>query len=157
MVRQEQNRKVFEKHSAPSSCRRKGEKPMKKYVKPMVLVNEELAEGVYAASGTGTSGGVSVSSIDLTSQGNQYNKVNTYKVIISNGGTEAAADWIVELKVKAGVATNAQIYNSWCASASLSGDKITITPGGGGSISAGGTLEVEVVVSYSSDSVGISA
>ena len=130
---------------------------MKLYEKPVILANEELAEGVYAASGdiAGASGSVSVSGISLTSEGNQYNKVNIYAVTIKNGTKEAVADWSVSVSVTSGTATNATIYNGWLASASLSGSTITITPGGGGEIPAGGSIEVEVVVTYSSDSVKV--
>lgn len=134
------------------------------YERPIVLANEELAEGVYAASGTtsttsgGTStgsGGVSVAGVSLTSEGNQYNKVNIYNVTIQNSGNQPAADWKVSLSVTSGTATGATIYNNWLASAALSGNTISITPGGGGAIPAGGSIEVEVVVNYSSDSITV--
>ena len=133
---------------------------MELYKKPVVLLNEELSEGVYAASGDtqdapGASGGVSVTSVKLTEEGNEYNKVNKYTVTITNSGSDEAADWAVSLAVTSGTATNAVIYNGWMASASLSGSTITITPGGGGAIPSGGSISVEVVVSYSSNSVTV--
>lgn len=138
---------------------------MELYKKPVVLLNEELSEGVYAASGdvtTGPSepsapggGGVSVTGVWLTSEGNEYNKVNIYNVSISNSGGEEAASWSVSVSVTSGTATEAKVYNGWQASASLSGSTITITPGGGGAIPAGGSITVEVVVFYSGDSVTV--
>lgn len=133
---------------------------MKEYVRPIVLASEDLAEGVYAASGAvnagGSSGGTdsaSVSAITLISEGNQWNKVNTYKVTIANTGSEALVEWSVSVFVTSGTATGATIYNNWQASASVNGNKITITPGGGGTIDAGSSIDVEVVVSYESDAI----
>ena len=40
---------------------------MEKYVKPVVLVNEDLAEGIYAASGTGATGEYDCWSFDVQS------------------------------------------------------------------------------------------
>lgn len=133
---------------------------MELYEKPFVLLNEELSEGVYAASGASpnepsASGGVSVTGVSLTSEGNQYNKVNIYKVTIKNYGTETATDWSVSVSVTSGTATGAQVYNGYLASASLNGSIITVTPGAGGAIPADGSVDVEVVVSYSSDSVTV--
>ena len=126
---------------------------MKEYDRPIIMATEELAEGVYAASGSNP---ISVSSVELISEGNQWNKVNTYKVTIRNSGSADLADWIVSISVTSGTATNATVYNGWQASASLNGKKITITPGGGGVIEAGGAIDVEVVVTYDSDSVTVS-
>lgn len=140
---------------------------MKSYEKPVILVNEELAEGVYAASGAvsdagggdssqgGSSGGVTVSSVEQTDPGNQWNKVSKNNVTIANPGNVELADWSATVSVTSGTATAAQVYNGWQASASLSGNTITIKPGGGGVIPAGGSITVEVVVSYSSDSVTV--
>ncbi len=127
---------------------------MKKYESPKILVNEELAEGVYAASGTTASEGISYS-ISLTEQGSQYNKVNKYNVAVTNNGSERLTDWSVTLHVTAGTISGAQIYNGWQASASVNGDQITVTPGGGGAIEAGATINIEVVVFYTSDSVTV--
>lgn len=138
---------------------------MTNYEKPVVLANEDVAEGVYAASGAvvpeasapaeigGGSGSASVTGVELTSAGNEYYKVNTYNVTITNNGNEDKADWSVTVSVTSGTASGAQIYNSWLASASLNGSTITITPGGGGAIGAGQSIVVEVVVSYSSDAI----
>lgn len=133
---------------------------MKEYVRPIVLASEDLAEGVYAASGAVSAGGsssgtgsASVSAIELISEGNQWNKVNIYKVTIANTGSEDSAEWSVSVSVTLGTATGATVYNNWLASASLNGSKITITPGGGGTITAGGSIDVEVVVSYEGDVV----
>lgn len=131
---------------------------MTNYEKPVVLANDDVAEGVYAASGAqiaGGSGSVSVSSVSLGSEGNQYYKVNTYNVTIRNNGQEDAADWSVNVSVTSGTASEAKIYNDWLASASLSGNTIAIKPGGGGTIAAGQEITVEIVVSYSSDSVEV--
>ena len=129
---------------------------MKNYEKPMILVNEELAEGVYAASGVLSGAGIaSVSDVALTQEGNQWNKVNTYTVTITNTGSENLTDWSVSISVTSGTATSATVYNGWLAAASLSGNKITITPGGGGVIKAGDSIDVEVVVAYSSDSITV--
>lgn len=138
---------------------------MTNYEKPVVLANEDVAEGVYAASGAlvpeasapaeigGGGGSVSVSGVELSAAGNQWNRVNTYKVTITNNGNEDKADWSVTVSVTSGTATGAQIYNGWLASASQNGSTITITPGGGGAIGAGQSIVVEVVVSYSSDAI----
>lgn len=137
---------------------------MKRYERPVILANEELAEGVYAASGAvdggdssdgGASGGVSVSSVELSVPGNQYNKVNTYKVTINNPGNVELKEWSANVSITSGTASAVTIYNGWQASASLNGSKITITPGGGGAIAAGASIVVEVVVSYTSDSVTV--
>ncbi len=138
---------------------------MKNYEKPVILANEELAEGVYAASGAvdgggdssggSASGAASVSSVELAAAGDQWNKVNTYNVTINNSGNTELTDWSASVFVTSGTATAAQIYNGWQASASLSGSTITITPGGGGAIAAGSSITVSVVVSYSSDSVTV--
>lgn len=135
---------------------------MTNYEKPVVLANEDVAEGVYAASGAVVSipteaggGSVSVSGVELSAAGNQWNKVNTYNVTIANNGNEDKADWSVTVSVTSGTATGAQIYNGWLASASQNGSTITITPGGGGAIGAGQSIVVEVVVSYSSDAITV--
>lgn len=131
---------------------------MKSYERPVVLANEELAEGVYAASGSfagAGSGAAFVSGVELVSAGNEYYKVNTYKVTISNSGSQDLTEWSVSVSVTSGTATNAEVYNGWLASASLTGDKITITPGQGGVISANNSIDVEIVVGYSSDSVTV--
>lgn len=125
---------------------------MEKYVRPVVLANEELAEGVYAASGTGV---VSAASVALETEGNQYYKVNTYKVAIVNSGSEPSSDWTVVLSVTSGTATEAKTYDTWTANASLSGSTITIEPGSGGTIPAGDKIELIIAVSYSSDSVTV--
>lgn len=135
---------------------------MKNYEKPVLLVNEELAEGVYAASGavgetTDGSGAaaVSVSGVETTSTGNQWYKVNTYSVTVQNTGNEAAADWSASVSVTAGTADSASTYDTGLANVSLSGSTITITPGERGTIPAGGKIAVTVVVNYSSDSVTV--
>lgn len=123
---------------------------MKTYEKPMIIKVEDVAESVYMASGTAgggsTGNGISYT-VALMQPGDQYNKVNKYKVIISNNSDSDASDWKVELTVT-GSASSAQIYNVWFASATLNGNKITITPGGGGTIEAGKALTVEMVVNY---------
>lgn len=129
----------------------KGQK-MEKYVRPVVLANEELAEGVYAASGTGV---VSAASVTLETEGNQYYKVNTYKVTIVNSGSEPSSDWTVVLSVTSGTATEAKTYDTWTANASLNGSAITIEPGSGGTIPAGDKIELIIAVSYNSDSVTV--
>ena len=131
---------------------------MEQYKKPVVLMNEELAEGVYAASGAvggGESepGGARVSGVRLTQEGNAYYKVNQYEVTISNDGNEELTSWSVTLTV-IGTATSVTNYDS-NFNVSLSGNTITITPGQWGQIPAGGSKSVEFAVSYSSDSISI--
>lgn len=133
---------------------------MKNYEKPVILANEELAEGVYAASGavsegTGGSASVSVSNVETASVGNQWYKVNTYTVTIQNSGSEASAVWSANVSVTAGTADSASTYDTGLANVSLSGSTITITPGERGTIPAGGAINVTVVVNYSSDSVTV--
>lgn len=125
---------------------------MEKYMRPVVLANEELAEGVYAASGTGA---VSAASVSLETEGNEYYKVNTYKVTIVNTGSEPSSDWSVAISVTSGTATEAKTYDTWTANASLSGSTITIEPGSGGTIPAGGKIDTVIAVSYSSDSLTV--
>lgn len=126
---------------------------MKCYESPTILLNEELAEGVYAASGTVAGGGISYS-ISLTEEGNQYNKVNKYNVAVTNNGSETSSNWSVTLQA-AGSISGAVIYNGWQASAAVNGNQITITPGGGGAIEAGSTINIELVVSYNGESVTV--
>ena len=135
---------------------------MKKYEKPVVLVNEELAEGIYTASGdnesvnTGvTKNAISVDSVREKTVGNEWYKTNTYGVTIKNSGSTESKDWSVTVTVRQGTATGAQVYDGNTASASLSGNTITITPGSGGAIAAGSSIEVEVVVNYSSNSIKV--
>lgn len=129
---------------------------LKNYEKPVVLANDELAEGVYAASGSFAGAGAAfVSGVELVSAGNEYYKVNTYKVTITNSGSQDLMEWSASVSVTSGTASNAQVYNGWQASASLSGDKITISSGEGGMISANGSIDVEVVVEYSSESITV--
>ncbi len=133
------------------------------YEKPLVVENEEAAEGIYAASGAvvpgpaedAGEGTATVSAVERIAEGTVWNKVDTYKVTIRNTGNEELRDWTVSVSVTSGTATAAQIYNGWQASASLNGTTITITPGGGGAIGAGGSIAVEVVVSYSSDAITV--
>ena len=138
-----------------------GSKP-KKPEKPVVLVNEELAEGIYTASGdnesvnTGvTKNAISVDSVREKTVGNEWYKTNTYGVTIKNSGSTESKDWSVTVTVSQGTATGAQVYDGNTASASLSGNTITITPGSGGAIAAGSSIEVEVVVNYSSNSIKV--
>ena len=129
---------------------------MESYVKPIVLANEELAEGVYAASGSVVegSGSASVSGIELTTPGNEYWKVNQYTVTIQNTGNEALVDWSVSVNVTSGTATEVTTYSAHAVNVSLAGSKITITPSSEqGTIAAGGSLAVSVVVTFSSDSI----
>ena len=133
---------------------------MEMYQKPVVLLNEELAEGVYAASGavdaggstTGGAGGARVSKIELTSAGNEYYKVNGYTVTISNDGSEELTDWSVTLTV-IGTATSLTNYDSQNFKVTLDGNTITITPIQYGSIAPGGTKSVGFAVSYSSPAI----
>ena len=130
---------------------------MELYKKPVVLLNEELSEGVYAASGdvggsAAGSGGVKAS-VKLTSQGNEYYKVNGYEVTISNDGNEPATDWSVTLHVT-GTATGLTSYDS-NFSISLDGDTITITPVQWADIPAGGSKSVSFALSYSGASIDV--
>lgn len=121
---------------------------MKRYERPMVFVNEELAEGIYAASGAGTSSDITYDVGVIR----QWNNTKVYNVTVKSSSAEEVSLWTVSLKVVEGTAINAQVYNNWLASASLQGDTITITPGGGGSVSADKSVTFEMQVDYSSDS-----
>lgn len=135
------------------------------YEKPLVVANDEVAEGVYAASGAvvpgatdspdAGSGSASVSTVELGTAGNAWYKVNTYKVTIQNSGNEDLNEWAATVSVTSGTATAAKTYNSWQASASLNGNTITITPGSGGTIGAGQSITVEIEVSYSSEAITV--
>ncbi len=129
---------------------------MKSYIRPVILANEELSEGVYAASGAVEStGGVSVSDVVQTGWGNPDYKNNKYKVTIVNSGNEALKDWSASISVVSGTVDSVIIYNGWFASASADGDKIVITSGPGGEIAAGGSLDIDVDVFYKGDSISI--
>lgn len=134
---------------------------MKNYEKPIVLTNEDLAEGVYAASGAvsgggvaGGSGTVAVSSVETDSVGNQWYKVNVYKVTITNFGSESSADWSVSISVTSGSAVSVSTYGDY-VNVSLSGKKITISAGANANIGAGQSIECYVVVNYDSDSITV--
>lgn len=125
------------------------------YEKPIVLANEELSEGVYAASGAqAATGPVSISEIREKSLGNQWNKVNQYWVKVSNSGNEVAKGWSVTISVTSGVAKKAYTYDTGAATATLLGNVITLTCGGRG-IDPNSSTDIEVVVEYSSDSVTV--
>lgn len=136
---------------------------MKNYEKPIVLSNEDIAEGVYAASGAvdssgagATGGAASVTKVELTSLGNAYYKVNTYDVTIKNNGSEDLTGWTASVSVTSGTVTAATIYNSWVAAAAYENGVITIRPGEGGTvIGAGQEITVSVAVSYSSETIAI--
>lgn len=136
---------------------------MKNYEKPVVLPNEDLAEGVYAASGAVDSSGAgvagssaSVTNVRLTSSGNAYYKVNTYEVTIKNNGREDLAGWTASVSVTSGTAVAATTYNTWLAAVSYGNGIITIKPGEGGTvIGAGQEITVVLAVSYSSDEVTV--
>lgn len=131
---------------------------MELYVKPIVLVNEELAEGIYAASGNpaqseqpAASKGVSAS-VEVTNN-DTWNKVIYLNVTITNNGSEVAKDWSVALNVT-GTATNLTSYDSNYR-ITLSGNTITIVPVQWGDIPAGGSKTVGFNVSYSGASITI--
>lgn len=136
---------------------------MKNYEKPMVLSNEDVAEGVYAASGAvdsseaGTAGGAaSVSKVELTQPGNEYYRVNTYDITIKNNGSEDLTGWSASVSVTSGTATGATTYNTWLASVSYGNGVITITPGQGQTvIGASQEIKVSVAVSYSGDGITV--
>lgn len=130
---------------------------MKNYEKPVVVPNDETAEGVYAASGAVDSGvdTVAVSDIELVTPGNEYYKTNVYRVTICNYSNEEKKDWSVNIKVVSGNATEAKTYNGWLARVSLSGNTVTITPSDGGALDAGKAISVEVVISYDSGSITV--
>lgn len=113
----------------------------------MIFVNEELAEGIYAASGAGTDGDITYS-IDLmgTSNLDYISQEYTYNVTIKNNSAEEASSWTVLLKVVEGMALDVKGYDNLKVSVSLRGDIITVTPGRVGSIPANGSITVEMVV-----------
>lgn len=136
---------------------------MKNYEKPIVLSNEDIAEGIYAASGAVDSSGAgasgsaaSVSKVTLSSSGNEYYKVNTYEVTVKNSGSEDLAGWAASVTVTSGTVTAVTSYNTWLATAEHAGSVITIRPGNGGTIiGAGQEISVTLAVSYSSDAVAV--
>lgn len=117
---------------------------MKNYEKPVILANEELAEGVYAASGAGS---VSVSSVELTAPGSEWYPVNTYKVTVTNMGSEGTADWSVSIPVVSGTVKEVGTYSGWFANVSYNGSSIVITPSGG-EFAGGSSTEVQITVKY---------
>lgn len=137
---------------------------MKFYEKPIILLNEELSEGVYAASGavspsgpSGPSGpsasGGGVSATVNVSNNDTWNKVIDFTVTIQNNGSETATDWSVSLHVT-GTPISLTNYDS-NYKATLSGNTITITPVQWGDISVGGSKTVGLKLSYSGDSISI--
>ncbi len=125
---------------------------MGRYERPVVLANEELAEGVYAASG---SSAVEVDEIELTGAGNPYYQVNTYKVVLRNNEDQEITDWSASLSVTEGTATGVGTYSGWFANVALNGNQIVISPSGNGSFAAGGKVEVQITVNYDGDSVKV--
>lgn len=124
---------------------------MKSYEKPVILANEELAEGVYAASGAGS---VSVSSVVLTASGNEWYPVNTYTVTVTNMGSEGTADWSVSIPVVSGTVKEVGTYSGWFAKVSYNGSSIVITPYGG-EFAGGSSTEVQITVKYDGTPVKI--
>lgn len=131
---------------------------MNGYERPELKDLEGAAEGVFMASGsvggTGSTGGSDVIyMLERTQTGDQWNKVDVFTLTVTNNSAEELRDWEATLYVTSGTMTGAQVYNGWLASASMSGNKVVVTPGGGGAVGAGASIKVEVVVSYSSDGV----
>lgn len=125
---------------------------MKNYERPVVLANEDLAEGVYAASGAVSgSGSVGVSSVELTGAGSEWYPVNTYAVTVLNSGSEAAAEWSVSVSIVSGKVKEVGTYSSWFANVALNGNQIVITPNGNGGFV--GEQEVQITVKYEGDPV----
>ncbi len=125
---------------------------MKNYEKPAVIIPEGFAEGVYLASGA-ESGGDSVSDVTYTTRmEDAWSGVKYCYVNVTNNADAEKADWQIVLTAE-GTLTGAQIYNGWLAIATVDGSKITVTPGGGGVLAAGASVEIQVVVNYSGDTI----
>lgn len=127
---------------------------MKHYERPVVIIQEGYAEGVYLASGADT-GSDNASEVTYTTRmEDAWSGVKYCYVTVTNNTDAEKADWQVVLTAE-GTMTGAQIYNGWLASAAVDGNKITVTPGGGGVLAAGASVEIQVVVNYSGDTITV--
>lgn len=133
---------------------------MELYNKPVVLLNEELSEGVYAASGNpgggASSGGATVTVTPGNTWGNPGNYTSQFKVTVTNTGTEKIANLEVKLYVT-GTIIEFRPYNGSLI-ASLNGNTITIVSDqwGNGNAAPGGSVSIEFQIDHSSATVSIS-
>lgn len=125
---------------------------MKQYEKPVVIIQEGFSEGVYLASGADAGSGSQADVTYTTRMEDAWGGVKYCYVTVTNHTDKEKNDWQVVLTAE-GTMTGAQIYNGWLAAAAVDGNKITVTPGGGGAIAAGASLELQVVVSFSGDTI----
>lgn len=124
---------------------------MNKYLKPMIIENTDMSEGVYMASGAGTSAAQKNYSIRLQDAGNEWYKVARYVVTfldVPDGGAEKHRATAVLSIGGDGVITDVSVGNA-AGSAVLSGDTITVN------LEAYGN-EVQLVVAYSKSGYTIS-
>ena len=98
---------------------------MNKYLKPMIIENADMPEGVYMASGTGTDSGKAKNyTIIQKYAGDAYNLYEQFQIVFSDlpqSGVEN--EFRVDLKVS-GSATSAFAFNG--GSCTLNGDTLTI-------------------------------
>ena len=127
-------------------------KQMRHYEKPVVMIQEGFAEGVYLASGADAGNGGASDVTYTTRMEDAWSGVKYCYVTVTNATDAEKADWQIVLTAE-GTLTGAQIYNGWLASAAVDGSKITVTPGGGGVLAAGASVEIQVVVNYSGDTI----
>jgi hypothetical protein len=121
---------------------------MKKYTKPMILFNEQLAEGVYTASGAG---GVSYI-LTAGEPGNQWYTTAAYSIRVVNNTAETVNGWKVVLTVTSQNATGLSVYDGRY-SGKLSGNQIIIS--GQDSLASGGETQFGFAVSYSGSGVTV--
>lgn len=96
---------------------------MKNYEKPIILANNELSEGVFAASGA-VAGGNGTLSVSVSVASTDGNKTCYFGGAVTNNSSETISDWNIQLSFDGAVAT-ASVSN---CNVSISGNTITITP-----------------------------
>lgn len=112
---------------------------MRKYEKPIVLVNDELFEGVFAASGAVAGGNVALS-VSASIAGSNGSDTCYLTGKVTNNTAADVKDWRVQLTFN-GTITSATVYN---CNASINGSVLTITPAQdyNRTIAAGGFAEL---------------
>ena len=100
---------------------------MREYVKPAIVVNEDLAESVYMASGSAdVAGGASDVSVNASISGNNGSDTVYFNesILVTNNSDTDIVNWSVSLAFS-GPVKAAQVYN---CNVAISGSVITITP-----------------------------
>lgn len=112
---------------------------MKNYEKPMILANEELAEGVYAASGSSGSGDGALI-VEATITSNDGSSTCYFSGTVQNTSANDVSSWSATLVFDGPVST----ATVWNCNTAISGSTIIITPQEGSwneTIAAGGKVD----------------